>query len=102
MSATLRRGDTVTIVAPENDRLHGTRATVFEATAYGFLLDCPAAATGRFRALAGEVVPAGGSAAAAKEAGYTGGCCSQCGGAKLIRNGACELCVECGTSSGCS
>lgn len=37
-----------------------------------------------------------------KEQGYTGNLCANCGGSKLIRNGTCELCIECGSTSGCS
>lgn len=102
MSATLKRGDTVTIVAPENDRLHGTRAMVLEPTDWGYVLAAPAAATGHFRATPDEVEPAGDSVAAARQAGFTGDVCGNCGGGRMVRNGACLLCQDCATSSGCS
>lgn len=39
---------------------------------------------------------------AAKEQGYEGSPCTTCGGMRVKRNGACLLCEECQTSSGCS
>lgn len=39
---------------------------------------------------------------AAKEQGYEGSPCMTCGGMRVKRNGACLLCEECQTSSGCS
>lgn len=111
MTADFRRGDTVVIVAPENPRLHGSRATVIEPTDWahlpgeavaGYLLDAPAAATGRFRALDSEVVAAPDSTQAARASGYTGDICSHCNGSRMVRNGACLLCQDCATSSGCS
>jgi hypothetical protein len=38
----------------------------------------------------------------AKQQGYEGDPCTTCGGMKVRRNGACLLCEECQTSSGCS
>lgn len=34
--------------------------------------------------------------------GFTGDVCSVCGSMKMKRNGSCLLCVECGTTTGCS
>lgn len=42
------------------------------------------------------------STKAAREQGYEGSPCSTCGGMRVKRNGACLLCEECGSSSGCS
>lgn len=39
---------------------------------------------------------------AARERGYTGDVCGNCGGSRMVRNGACLLCQDCATSSGCS
>lgn len=39
---------------------------------------------------------------AAKQQGYEGDPCTTCGGMRVRRNGACLLCEECQTSSGCS
>lgn len=101
MTATLKRGDTVTIREPDNSRLDGTRAMVMEVTDYGYLLAADAAATGRWRALASEVEPAG-EVHRAREAGYEGDPCGNCGALRLRRNGSCLLCDNCGTTTGCS
>ncbi len=37
----------------------------------------------------------------AKLQGYTGAICSGCGSTKMKRNGSCELCMDCGATSGC-
>ena len=42
------------------------------------------------------------SAEAAKQQGYTGSACSGCGSMKMKRNGSCEVCLDCGATSGCS
>ena len=38
----------------------------------------------------------------AKLQGYTGSVCGGCGSLKLKRNGSCEVCIDCGATSGCS
>lgn len=38
----------------------------------------------------------------AMERGFTGNICTMCGGSRMIRNGTCEVCTECGATSGCS
>jgi ribonucleoside-diphosphate reductase alpha chain len=38
----------------------------------------------------------------AKLKGYTGDACSECGSFTMVRNGACQKCETCGSSSGCS
>jgi ribonucleoside-diphosphate reductase alpha chain len=38
----------------------------------------------------------------AKLQGFTGSVCSGCGGVRVKRNGSCEVCLDCGTTSGCS
>jgi len=38
----------------------------------------------------------------AKLQGYTGSACSACGSTKMKRNGSCEVCLDCGATSGCS
>ncbi len=38
----------------------------------------------------------------AKLQGYTGSICGGCGSTKLKRNGSCEVCLDCGATSGCS
>lgn len=34
--------------------------------------------------------------------GYTGGSCGQCGSMRMVPNGTCEKCLECGSTTGCS
>ncbi len=38
----------------------------------------------------------------ARESGYTGSICPTCQGCRMTRNGSCEKCEDCGTTSGCS
>ncbi len=38
----------------------------------------------------------------AKLQGYTGSICTECNSLKMKRNGSCELCLDCGATSGCS
>ncbi|PIR52653.1 ribonucleoside-diphosphate reductase, adenosylcobalamin-dependent [Candidatus Peregrinibacteria bacterium CG10_big_fil_rev_8_21_14_0_10_49_10] len=38
----------------------------------------------------------------AKQQGFTGSVCSGCGSMKMKRNGSCEICLDCGATSGCS
>jgi len=40
--------------------------------------------------------------AAARAQGFTGDTCSNCGSMKMKRNGSCQVCLECGTTTGCS
>ncbi len=43
-----------------------------------------------------------GKMAQAKLQGYTGSMCGGCGSFKMKRNGSCEVCLDCGATSGCS
>ncbi len=38
----------------------------------------------------------------AKQQGFTGSICSSCSSLKMKRNGSCEVCLDCGATSGCS
>ncbi len=38
----------------------------------------------------------------AKQQGYTGSICGSCASTKMKRNGSCEVCLDCGATSGCS
>ena len=38
----------------------------------------------------------------AKQQGFTGSICTGCGSTKMKRNGSCEICLDCGATSGCS
>ena len=73
-----------------------------ELTCWGAILDCPAAATGRFRALWSEMLSETNGHDGGRELGYTGSACNQCGGSRMVRVGACESCQDCGTSTGCT
>lgn len=117
----LATGQVVYIHTPENPRLHGTKATVKEVTDYGALLDAPAAASRQFRAVREEMTyepplslpdeyPLEAykghdtiiGTAIAHLRGYTGDYCQHCGGCRMRRNGNCNLCEDCGSTSGCS
>ncbi|MEK7218543.1 MAG: hypothetical protein AAB728_03715, partial [Patescibacteria group bacterium] len=43
-----------------------------------------------------------GQAVHAKLQGFTGTMCSGCGSMRMKRNGSCEVCLDCGATSGCS
>ncbi len=49
-----------------------------------------------------EVDSMGSKVEQAKQQGYTGSICLECGSTKMKRNGSCELCIDCGATSGCS
>ncbi|MDZ7692997.1 MAG: hypothetical protein U5K69_18050 [Balneolaceae bacterium] len=38
----------------------------------------------------------------AKQLGYTGDSCTECGSMTMIRNGTCQKCITCGATTGCS
>ena len=38
----------------------------------------------------------------AREAGFTGDICDDCGGSQMVRNGTCLKCNSCGATTGCS
>lgn len=41
-------------------------------------------------------------AAQARAFGFTGDMCRDCGGSKMVRNGTCLKCNDCGSTTGCS
>lgn len=49
-----------------------------------------------------QVAVAPSKIAIAKQQGFTGSMCSGCGSFKMKRNGSCEVCLDCGATSGCS
>ncbi|HEX6978503.1 MAG TPA: vitamin B12-dependent ribonucleotide reductase [Alphaproteobacteria bacterium] len=53
-----------------------------------------------------EAAPVRGSAVStyqqARMMGYTGDACGECGSMKVVRNGTCTKCLDCGSTSGCS
>ena len=50
----------------------------------------------------GPVAPKMVNRATASQMGFTGNCCSTCGSYQMVRNGTCEKCNECGSTTGCS
>ncbi|MBT4585606.1 hypothetical protein HOC67_01810, partial [Candidatus Peregrinibacteria bacterium] len=44
----------------------------------------------------------GGERDKAKQQGFTGSICGSCGSLRVKTNGSCELCLDCGATSGCS
>src|SRR5699024_5485767 len=38
----------------------------------------------------------------ARQLGYTGDSCPECGSMTMIRNGTCQKCITCGSTTGCS
>ncbi len=53
----------------------------------------------------GHVTPAGGASAArqlARQQGYEGDPCPECGALTMVRNGSCLKCMSCGGTTGCS
>lgn len=38
----------------------------------------------------------------ARACGYTGDACPDCGNFKMVQNGTCKKCMECGSTTGCS
>jgi ribonucleoside-diphosphate reductase alpha chain len=66
----------------------------------GFAIEAVAAAMTEAMA-----APDRGAAAKIREArmmGYTGDACAECGSLKMVRNGTCTKCLDCGSTSGCS
>jgi len=100
MAANLRQGQRYRLNCPDNDRLHDAECVVSRLTDYGAVVACAAAASGEYRALASELVPAGTKPDPGKS-GYTGNTCEKCGSFRMVRAGACECCQDCGTSGGC-
>lgn len=99
----MKAKDLVRINAPENERLHGTLATVLVVEEWGAHLHAPAAETQRFRAHWSEMEPVDKTTLAQKNGGhYTGNSCSQCGSFDLMRSGTCETCLNCGHGNGCA
>lgn len=48
------------------------------------------------------LTPEAQATAAHRASGFTGNVCDQCGGVHMIRSGTCELCNDCGSTTGCS
>jgi ribonucleoside-diphosphate reductase alpha chain len=57
--------------------------------------------TGGHKMMAGEDKPQS-DYDRAKQLGYTGDSCPECGSMTMIRNGTCQKCITCGSTTGCS
>jgi hypothetical protein len=102
-----RAGDAVQLVNTDIPRLEGQRGEVLEVTEWGAHVETAAAATGRFRAHHSEMAPYDPPPAlkpkpSVREAGYSGEICPVCNGCRMRRNGSCQLCEDCGSTTGCS
>lgn len=109
-------GDTVILYSPEETFVHGHLATVLSTEEWGahVAVHRPAAEFDqpghqpRWRALWTEMRPNGkpkaiesDDKAVARAKGYTGDICIQCQGCRMVRNGACLRCEDCGQTTGC-
>ncbi|MCX6151794.1 MAG: vitamin B12-dependent ribonucleotide reductase [Ignavibacteriales bacterium] len=56
----------------------------------------------KIKPLAKVYNPEGEKIKQAREKGYTGDVCSECGSITMVRNGTCLKCMTCGSTSGCS
>jgi ribonucleoside-diphosphate reductase alpha chain len=52
--------------------------------------------------VAQEVVTVESKIELARQQGFTGAICSACGSLRVKANGSCEVCLDCGSTSGCS
>lgn len=118
-------GDKVYFNTPDNHRLHGQEGTVVAITDWGAHV-ATGVGGGGYRAFFSEMVrkpqavespplpkstkvstttnikPAKASHYSPSDVGYTGDMCMICQGIRMRRNGACLLCEDCGSTSGCS
>lgn len=118
MSRKPKIGDAVVLNIPRNNWLHDMHATVkairpnAEGEGVYYVLASSDLPTGEFRAHQfefnilhnGRILDTGTTGTvheAAKLMGFTGDMCGQCGGARMVRNGSCLRCNDCGTTSGC-
>jgi ribonucleoside-diphosphate reductase alpha chain len=63
------------------------------------------AAVEAVQAVAATAAPERDAASRIREArilGFTGDSCAECGSMKMVRNGTCMKCIDCGTTTGCS
>lgn len=109
------------VLDTDNPYLDGAIAYVEALAEWGAFVRCPHAATGKYRALFSEMIPFPEAAVVhtslpvraadtrnraderAREAGYSGDACGNCGSFRMKRTGVCLCCEDCGsTSGGCS
>lgn len=97
MSNQFRIRDTIQLLTPDNPRTHQKAGVIVGLEEWGAHIETDATATRRFRAAWHEMMPV-----VRGVAGYTGDVCIKCQGIRMVRNGACLLCLDCGEPSGCS
>lgn len=89
----LKVGDRVKLHVPDNPRLHRQVGTILSLEEWGAYVSTRASHSGQYRASYEEmhlVVE------------MSGEVCVLCGSPELRRSGTCLVCVNCGTTSGCS
>lgn len=97
-----KQGTPVRLNVPENPRLHGASGIVEKLEEWGATVKVKASGSGEFRAAWSEMTLEPMEPTRVNGAGYTGNCCRDCGGVRMVRNGTCEICNDCGNTSGCS
>ena len=98
-------GKTIRLNTPGNARLHGSPAVVAVVEEWGARVRTPAAATGEYRAAWEEMLPLDDhSPHGAPPPLYRPAedVCVNCQGMNMVWSGACKVCLDCGTSGGCS
>src|SRR5271165_2124549 len=91
---TMRVGDRVRLITPDNLRLDGQQAVITRLTDWGAFCAVTAAATHEFRAVWEEMELLAST--------YTGDCCTNCGSMRMRWAGTCKVCEDCGESGGCA
>ena len=90
---TMRVGDKVRLITPDNPRLDGSMAVIIKLMDWGAFCRASMAATSEFRAMWQEMELSGSV--------YTGDECTHCGSIRMRWAGTCRVCEDCGTSGGC-
>ncbi len=100
---TMKVGDIVLLVPEDNPLLDGKLATIEKLESWGAHVKTDVG-TGKYRAAWSEMEEVAMPIVQppSREMGYTGDICNRCGSSKMIRNGSCLLCTECGDTSGCT
>ncbi len=94
-------GKDVVLIVPDNPGLHGRDAKIESLTEWGAHV-VTGVGSGKFRAFFSEMRLKGEKTHSSRDEGFTGDACDQCGSLRMRRNGSCLLCVDCGSTSGCS
>jgi hypothetical protein len=98
----MKPGDKVILNVPENPRVHGSTAYIFQIEEWGAHVATRATATGHFRAHWSEMTTEGQpDHPNTNEVDYSGDQCKDCGSLSLVRTGSCLTCQQCGWNGGC-